>query len=116
MKEQKRGTRDPRRKRQRSKPNSLQARICDWQVNFDGVLQQRTGSEPHSGGADTPGVNVPYRCLGAGLDGAQVGDLGLADDGFRDHTLNAEVHNLDRDKVLVGDVDEVLQDGEKKPL
>lgn len=57
-------------------------------------------------------VGVPYRCLGAGLDGAQVGDPGLADDGFRDHTLNAEVRNLDRDKVLVGDVDEILEDGE----
>lgn len=51
---------------------------------------------------------VPYRFQGTGLDGAHVGDLGLADDGFGDHTLNAEVHYLHRDKVLIGDVDEIL--------
>lgn len=59
-------------------------------------------------------VRVPYQVLGARLDGAHVGDLGLADDHLRDHTLDTEVHNLDRDKVVVGDVDEILGDGKKK--
>lgn len=61
-------------------------------------------------------VSDPYRVLGARLDGAHVGDLGVADDRLRDHTLNTEVHNLDRDEVVVGDVDEILWDGKKNSL
>lgn len=49
------------------------------------------------------------------MDGGHVGELGLANDRLGDHTLNTEVHNLDRDKVVVGDVDEILGDeGGKK--
>lgn len=61
-------------------------------------------------------MNVPYRVLGARLDVAHVGDLGLADDRLRDHPLNTEVHNLDRDEVIVGDVDEILRDGKINSL
>lgn len=61
-------------------------------------------------------VHTAYRFLGAGLDGPDVGDLGLADDHLRDYTLDGEVHNLDWDKVLVGDVDKILGGGSRKRL
>lgn len=53
-------------------------------------------------------MNIPHRVLGARLDAAHVGDLGLADDHLGEHTLNTEAHNLHRDEVVVGDVDQIL--------
>lgn len=46
--------------------------------------------------------------LRAGLDGAHVDGPVLTDNGRRDQTLDAEVQDLDWDKVVVGDVDQVL--------
>lgn len=46
--------------------------------------------------------------LRAGLDGAHVEGPGLTDNGSGDQTLDAEVQDLDWDKVVVGDVDQVL--------
>lgn len=47
------------------------------------------------------------RLLRAGRDGGHVEDLALAQDDVGDHTLDVEIHDLDRHKVLVGDVDEI---------
>lgn len=52
-----------------------------------------------------------HRLHRAGLHGGHVGDLGCADHGPGDQTLNAELHDLNRDEVLVGDVDEILGGG-----
>lgn len=46
--------------------------------------------------------------LRAGLDGAHVDDPVLTDNSRGDQTLDAEVQDLDWDKVVIGDVDQVL--------
>ena len=38
--------------------------------------------------------------------------LGLPHDGLRDQALNVQLHDLNGKKVLIGDVDEVLQEEE----
>lgn len=48
--------------------------------------------------------------LWAWLEGRHIRYLGLTHNYLRDQTLNVKIDNLDRDKVLVGDVDEILED------
>lgn len=64
-------------------------------------------------------VNSGFGCktdrfLRAGLEGSHVRYLLVASHGSIDQTLNREVQNLNWDKVLVGDVDEILQDENKQ--
>lgn len=47
--------------------------------------------------------------LRSGLDRCHVGDLGLSHDDVDDQTLHVELHDLNRDEVVVGDVDEILE-------
>lgn len=49
-----------------------------------------------------------HRFLGTGLEGAYVVDPVLSDDGLRDYTLDVEVQDLDCDKVVIGDAEQVL--------
>ena len=93
--------------------NLLQAFISNRQVNLNGVLQKK---EEMNCVSNTTTVwmrvilRVTHRILWAGLDVGHVRNLGFTHNCVRDKTLNAKLHNLHWDIVLVGDVDKILEE------
>lgn len=78
--------------------------LQEQRVDLDGArLAVQVQAFVQDGQVDLNGV----RFLRPGLDGSQVGYLGLTQDDVGDQTLDAEVYDLNRHEVLVGDVDEV---------